>query len=102
MNGYELTRIWFDFSFENPEKIKPTHTAIYLFAVEQCNRGGWRKKFKLPSSISMEAVGIKSYNTYINSLNDLVDWGFIKMIEREFSNSTIYIVENWRICVDGY
>ena len=30
----------------------------------------------------MEALSIKSYNTYIKALNDLVDFGFIKMVER--------------------
>jgi hypothetical protein len=29
----------------------------------------------------MEAIGIKSYNTYKNTLYDIVDWGFIIMIE---------------------
>jgi len=32
--------------------------------------------------MAMEAVGIKSYNTYISTLKDLVKWGFVKMVER--------------------
>lgn len=81
MNGYELSRNWFDFCFENPEKIKPNHSALYFFAIEHCNRLGWKDKFGFPTTMAMEAVGIKSYNTYINTLKDLVDFGFIKMIE---------------------
>ncbi len=80
--GYELSRKWFDFCFENPEKIKPNHTAMYFFAIEHCNRLGWKQKFGFPSTMVMEAIGVKSYNTYINTLKDLVDFGFIKMIER--------------------
>ena len=80
-NGYILSRTWFDFCFENPEKIKPNHTALYFFAIEHCNRLGWKNKFGLPSSMAMEAIGIKSYNTYINTLRELVFWGFIEMIE---------------------
>lgn len=80
--GYELSRNWFDFCFENPEKIKPNHTAVYFFAIEHCNRLGWKTKFGFPSAMVMEAIGIKSYNTYINALNDLVEFGFIKMIEK--------------------
>ena len=34
MNGYELSRKWFDWSFENPELVSPSHTAIYFFAIE--------------------------------------------------------------------
>jgi len=82
MNGYDLSRTWFDFCFENPEKIKPNHSALYFFAIEHCNRLGWKDKFGFPSAMVMEVIGIKSYNTYINTLNDLVNWGFIKMIEK--------------------
>ena len=92
MNGYELSRNWFDFSFNNPELIKPTHTAIYFFAIEHCNRLGWKEKFGLPTTMAKEALGIKSYNTYINALHDLVDWGFIIMIEKSKNQHSANIV----------
>lgn len=92
MNGYELSRIWFDFCFENPEKIKPNHTALYFFAIEHCNRLGWKQKFGFPSTMVMEAIGIKSYNTYIKTLNDLVDFGFILMIERSKNQYSANII----------
>jgi hypothetical protein len=82
MNSYELSRKWFDWSFENPEKISPNHSALYFFAIEHCNRLGWREKFGFPTEMAKDAIGIKSYNTYVKTLNDLVDWGFIKMIQR--------------------
>lgn len=82
MNGYELSRKWFDFCFENPEKITPNHTALYFFCIEHCNRLGWKQKFGLPTTMAKEAIGIRSYNTYINTLNDLIEFGFIKLIEK--------------------
>lgn len=82
MNSYELSRCWFDWCFENPDKISPNHTALYFFCVEHCNRLGWKEKFGLPTTMAKEAIGIRSYNTYINTLNDLVEFGFIKMIEK--------------------
>lgn len=82
MNSYELSRKWFDWCFENPEKISPNHSALYFFAIEHCNRLGWRNKFGFPTEMAKDAIGIKSYNTYIKTLNDLVEWGFIEMIER--------------------
>lgn len=82
MNSYELSRNWFDWCFLNPDKISPNHTALYFFCVEHCNRLGWKEKFGLPTTMAKEAIGIRSYNTYINTLNDLVNFGFIKMIER--------------------
>ena len=92
-----MSRSWFDFCFENPEKIKPIHTAMYFFAIEHCNRLGWKNKFGLPSTMVMEATGIKSYNTYINTFNDIVRFGFIKIIERSKNqySSNIIALSNY-------
>jgi len=97
MNSYELSRNWFDWCFANPEKPNPNHHAIYFFAIEHCNRLGWKDKFGFPSQMVMEAIGIKNWRTYSVSLNDLVEWGFIKMIEKsknQYSSNIIAIVKN--------
>jgi len=73
MNSYELSRAWFDFCFENPEKISPN------------------------MEMAKEAIGIKNYRTYSKAFNDLVDFGFIKIIERsknQYSANIIAIVKN--------
>lgn len=82
MNSYDLSRNWFDWTFENPEKINTNHTALYFFIIEHCNRLGWKSKFGLPTTMAKEAIGIRSYNTYIKTLNDLCDFGFVKIIEK--------------------
>lgn len=82
MDMYKLYRDFWNYCFENPDIIKPTDIAIYSFAIEHCNRLGWKEKFGLPSTMVMEATSIKSYNTYIQALNKLVDIGFIKMVEK--------------------
>jgi len=82
LNGYSLSRSFFDWCFENPEKIKPNHVALYFFIVEHCNRLGWKRKFGLPTDVCKDAIGIKSYNTYIKTLNDLIEFGFINMIQK--------------------
>jgi len=92
MNTYNLSRAWFNFCFDNPEKIKPNHTAVYFFAIENCNRLGWKEKFRLPSQMAMEAVGIKSYNTYSKTFNDLIDWGFFTLIERSKNQYSANII----------
>ncbi len=92
VTGYELSRAWFDFSFENREKIKPIHAALYMFCIELCNRLGWKEKFGLPTTMAMEAIGINSYNTYIKTLNDLIEFGFIKMVtvsKNQYSSNII-------------
>lgn len=97
MNSYELSRVFFNFSFENPEKINPNHIALYFFCIEHCNRLGWKDKFGLPTTMAKEAIGIRSYNTYIKTLHELVDFGFIKMIEtskNQYSSNIIALSKN--------
>ena len=92
MNSYDLSRKWFDWTFENPERINPNHTALYFFIIEHCNRLGWKEKFGLPTTMAKEAIGIRSYNTYINTLNDLVQFGFVKLIEKSKNQYSSNIV----------
>jgi len=102
MNSYELSRNWFDWSFENPEKINPNHSALYFFIIEHCNRLGWKEKFGLPTTMAKESIGIRSYNTYIKTLNDLVDFGFIKFIEKSKNqySSNIIALSNFNKATD--
>ncbi len=94
MTQYELSRNYFDWCFENPDKISPVHTAIYFFAIEHCNRLGWKSKFGFPSQMTMDALGIKKHQTYIKYFRDLVEWGFIILIQEsknQYSSNIISI-----------
>lgn len=92
MNGYELSRQWWDFAFANPEKVKPIHSALYFFAIENCNRMGWAEKFRLPSEMAMSAIGVHSYKTYIAALKDLCEWGFLIMVQKSQNQYSANIV----------
>jgi hypothetical protein len=92
LDYFKLLRDFWDFCFENPEKIKPNHPAMYCFIVEHCNRLGWKSKFGLPTTMVKDAIGIRSYNTYIETLNDLVSFGFIKIIEKSKNQYSANIV----------
>ena len=97
MDVFNLSRNWFEFCFNNPEKIKPGHSAVYFFAIEHCNRLGWKDKFGFPSQMVMEAVGIKNWRTYSAILKELVGFGFIEMVEiskNQYSSNIIAIVKN--------
>ena len=93
MDMYALSRGFWDYAFENPDKIKPNHCALFFFAIEHCNRLGWKEKFGLPTTMVMEAIGVKSYNTYINTFNDLVNWGLIIVHERSKNQYSSNIIE---------
>jgi len=92
ITGYSLSRDWFDFTFENTSKVKPIHTAIYFFAIEHCNRLGWKSEFGFPTTMTMEALCIGSYNTYINALNEIIEWGFIKMVKKSLNQYSSNII----------
>ena len=93
MNSYELSRKWFDFSFENPHKVKPIHSSIYFFAIEHCNRLGWKSIFGFPTSMVLEAIGMKSYSSYKKHFDELVDFGFIKVHEYSKNQYSANIIE---------
>lgn len=80
MNGYNLIRSWYDFKFENPSKAKAIHSDMYCYIVDLWNRLGQKKEFGLPTSVTMELLGIGSYNTFKKTLDDLIQFGFIKII----------------------
>lgn len=92
MNGYELSHKWFEWAFENPDRISPTHTAIYFFAIEQCNRLGWKEKFGFPTNLAMEAIGVKKHQTYSKHFDDLVEWGFIKVVQKSTNQYSANII----------
>lgn len=93
INGYDLSRVWFDWCFDNPGKYSTNHVALYYFTVELCNKLGWPINFQLPTTYAMAAIGLKSYKTYIKTLNDLIDFGFISMIEKSKNQHTANRIE---------
>ena len=71
---------------------------MYFFAIEHCNRLGWKEKFGFPTTMVMDAISIKSYNTFIKTLNDLIDYGFIKMVEKSKNQYSSNIIALSKIC----
>jgi len=92
LTGYELSRNFFDWAFENPEKINPSHIAIYFFATEHQNRLGGKTKFGFPTQMVMDALGIKKYQTYIKYFNELVEWGFFILVEKSKNQYSANII----------
>jgi predicted transcriptional regulator len=99
LNQYELSRNFWDFAFENTGKIKPVHVAIYFFAMEHCNRLGWKKNFGLPTSMVLEAISVKSYSVYKKAFDDLIEFGFFEIIQysrNQYSSNIIALKENYK------
>lgn len=96
MDIYSLSRNFWNFSFENPEKMKPIHSAIFFFAIEHSNRLWWKEKFWFPTTMVMDAIWVSNYSSYKKWLDELVDWGFIKMIQvskNQYSANIISLIQ---------
>src|ERR1035437_3755782 len=91
-DGYSLRRQWFDFVFEYPEKVTPTHGILWCWLIELNNRLGWKEKFGLPTTYSMDAIGVSIYRTYKKAMDDLIKWGFVKLIAKVKNQHTASIV----------
>jgi len=64
MNGYELSRNWFDFAFENNSKVTANHGMLFFWLIEINNRLGWAKEFQITAKECMQGMGCHSHNTY--------------------------------------
>ena len=93
---YELHRGFWDWAFQHTRIVKPHICAIYSFAIDINNRKGWKDIFSLPTDTTMEATGIKSYNTYKQHLDTLVEHKLIEVIEWSRNQYTSNII---RLCV---
>jgi hypothetical protein len=91
MNGYQLTRRWFDFAFKNSE-VKSQHTALYCWMVELNNRLQWKESFGLPTHEACEFTGIGNRNTFYAAIEDLEKWGFIETINKSNNQNTSRII----------
>jgi hypothetical protein len=91
MNGYQLTKRWFDFAFESSE-VKSQHTALYCWLVELNNRLQWKESFGLPTHEACEFTGIGNRNTFYAALEDLEKWGFIETINKSNNQNSSRII----------
>lgn len=92
MNGYELSRQWWTFAADNVGKVKPTHTAIFYYAVEIWNYLGQPKTFGLPKVQATSIVNV-TQKTFYAAYNDIVEWGFIIEVKKGKNQFEATIVE---------
>src|ERR1035437_977654 len=92
LKGYDLSKQWFDFTRSNPEKIRPHHTALYFYCIDQCNRLGWAEKFGLPTDLTQKTTGISDYRMYVRTLNELIEWGFLELLQKSTNQYTCNII----------
>lgn len=97
MDGYTLAKNYFDWAFENSQKVSGNHAALYFYCIDLCNRLGWKKEFGLPTEVTKLSIGVRNPKTYAKILNDLAEWGFLKIIEKsknQHSATVVALVKN--------
>ncbi|MGD1842285.1 MAG: hypothetical protein ACFB0B_15515 [Thermonemataceae bacterium] len=92
MSGYELSRAFFDWSFENPELNTATHTALYMFYIDKWNRCGQKEKFSVTTSEAMDAIGVRSRKTISKAFKSLIEWGFVKVVTKAKNQNSCNII----------
>lgn len=104
MNGYDLTREWYEYASENPNTIRPTHSHMYFYLIYLWNKLRQKDNFGLPTQFTMEALDIKSYKTYKNTLDDLVSWGFVDIVvdsKNQHQSKRIALVKNTKATLEN-
>lgn len=92
LNGYHLTTQWFKFCQSGEVVVRPIHTALYLYCIHLCNSLKWKINFGLPTDSTMGVLGMKNKKTYYTILQDLIDFGFIIMVEKSINQHTANII----------
>ena len=74
---FAIVNEWFAFQSQN-KNVKPMHATLYLYIVNKFNQLFWKDSIGLPTDFTMELLNIGSYNTFKKTINDLIEFGFIK------------------------
>jgi hypothetical protein len=94
-NGYHLADGWFTFVKNNASKVNTNHSALYNYLVHRANKLGWPDEVGLPSDYTMHHSGFKTYKTYKNTLDDLHNFGVIRIVTKatnQYNATTIALV----------
>lgn len=80
--GYSLSRNYFEWVFDNPEKGDVAMTALYFFIIDEFNRSGWKNKIAIYTERCMAGMGCKSPKTYRKAFQQLIECGFITVVTK--------------------
>jgi len=97
MTGYDYSRQWFNFAFENQDKVSTKHGILYFWIIELNNRLGWVENFKVPFDTAGAAIGINRAQTVRETLYDLASWGFVRIVIKG-ANQNVSIVVSLKGC----
>ena len=59
---------YYSLFFSEEYNLRPVHTSLYMFLLNQNNRAMWVEWFKCPYDLGMQGSGIHSKKTYYKTL----------------------------------
>ncbi len=92
MNAYQLSRQWFDFAYENPDRATTAQGVLYLWLIEANNRRGFAEKFIFNTQDAGAYTGIRNRKTVWNALHALVENGFVTMVRKAKNQSEFTVI----------
>lgn len=98
INGYSLSNEWFEFVLDNPDKVTGNHTALYMWLVQINNRVKWRTKFQVTTRENMDGMACKSRTTYHKCFDNLVEWGFITVVQKSSNQYQCNVISLYKKC----
>ena len=95
--GYDLTRQWFEYARAHPDAVSPNHTALYQWLVELNRANGWAAQFGCPTAQAIQGMGVKRYETFKKTFDDLVAFGFVVVVScgsNQYTEKKIVLLKN--------
>jgi predicted transcriptional regulator len=94
---FEYFNGYWNWASDNPEKVSCTSTAIYFYILSVANELHWKPSFGISSTQIMNGVNIQSYKTYKKHFDELIENGFIKIVQEsknQYKCNVIALVKN--------
>lgn len=98
LNGYNLSRWWFDWIGETENVVTLSHTALFHYIIHTWNTCGQKKSFGLPTDYSCNKLNVNA-KTYAKLIKDLAEWGVINILQEsknQYSSKVICLGNIYR------
>jgi len=97
MKRDQFAQCWYSFVRNNPDKIKFSSTAVMFAIFEIYENQNHLHEFTAASNEIMQLAAVSNYATLCNSIRDLQELGFIKIV-RESTNRYSHRIITFKGC----
>lgn len=102
LTGYDLSRQWFAFLWDNPSKVTANDTALYFFLCQLWNQLGQPNEFQVTAKECQTGMSANSYNTFKKSFDKLKEMGCLKLIKQSTNQYQCNVIALSKIDIAEY